>query len=130
MSEIKNIRINCHRPDFVSFTIPNFDSSFPGYPKIDYKNILRVYSKPNEPSILPLNPSPSSHDQDGGGEEETKISSNKKTNEMNEKDKEEEQGIDLEIETNETPVDPLRPALKSVEEEKEEEIRIVRELNQ
>ena len=31
---------------------------------------------------------------------------------MNEKDKDEEQGIDLEIETNETPVDPLRPALK------------------
>jgi hypothetical protein len=97
MSVSGNVRIDCHRPEFVSFTILNFDSSFPGYPKIDYKNILKTYSKAaGEEEPIVSTP---------GGEEETK-DSNEKSDKMKHDDEEHEE---LEIGGNE---DPSKPALK------------------
>jgi hypothetical protein len=39
-----SVRIDCERADYVSFTILNFDQTFPGYPTIDYKSILETHS--------------------------------------------------------------------------------------
>lgn len=112
------MRMDCHGSDFVSFTIPHFDSSFPGHPKIDFARVLRTYSKPSPPPPLaPPSPpavtaatavaissiTPSDGHEDSGGDEETKSSLN------DEKKKE----TDLEMsETNDEPPELLQRTLK------------------